>query len=76
MNQTMVVLKLLNGTYQLTRLNLTKDPNGAVRQPLTINAPVYNEKRTCKAIFYRKNKRNTLFYKEINEEEEDKLVFA
>ena len=76
-NQTTVVLKLLNGTYQLTKLNLKADENGAVRIPLTINTPVYNEGRKCRATFYKKNSRNTMFYKEVNEKAEDnKLVFA
>lgn len=73
----MVILKLLNGTYQLTKLSLHVTPDGIVRQPLTINAPVYNESnRICSAYFYKKNKRNTWFYEEIKPKNEDTLTFA
>lgn len=64
---TSIALKLLDGRYQITRLKLATTPDGIYLQPLTINAPVYNENRICKASFYRKNKRNILFYKETKD---------
>ena len=80
MNQTTVVLKLLNGIYQLTKLNLKVAPDGSVLQPLNINAPVFGPdgrvERTCKAFFYKKNSRNTWFYKEKEPAKEDMHRFV
>lgn len=71
-------LRLLDGTYQITRLKLHCDGNNVVRIPLEIDAPVYTENRVCHAVFYKKgNKSKALFYKEVDADYEDnKMTFA
>ena len=66
---TSVVLKLLNGMYQITQLRVATTPDGIALQSLTISALIYSENRLCTAVFYKKNKRNTIFYKEVEDDE-------
>lgn len=62
----MMILKLLDGSYQLTKINLPFDPiTESVRIPMTLNSPVYNEGRACPCVFWKSNERGTLFYKEV-----------